>query len=1080
MPSEQELVEYLRKVTIDLQATKRRLRAAEAAGREPIAVIGTACRYPGGADSAAALWNLVTEGVDAISGFPGDRGWALDTLVDPDPASTGHSVTGSGGFLPEAAGFDAGFFGIAPREALAMDPQQRLLLEVGWEGIEDAGLDAGALRGSDTGVFVGLMYSDYGTRLGAAPPELEAFLGQGSSPSVASGRVAYTFGFHGPAITVDTACSSSLVSLHLAMRSLRAGECSLALAGGATVMSNPGPFIEFSRQRGLSPDGRCRSYADDADGTGFGEGVGIVVLKRLSDARRDGDRVLAVLTGSAVNQDGQSNGLTAPNGLAQQRVIRAALDDAGLGPESVDVVEGHGTGTTLGDPIEITALQAVYGQGRAGGDEVLLGSLKSNVGHTQAAAGVGGVIKMVEALRHQVVPATQHAGTPSSRVDWEGGGVRLATEAVPWPERGPVRRAAVSSFGISGTNAHLILESAPAAEPAVPVTPSADGPVPWVFSARSAGALREQAARLAELAADPEVDPWAAGRALVTARAGHPLRAVVTGTGRNDLRHGLTAIAAGRTARGTATGSAETGGALGFLFTGQGSQRDAMGAELHAPGGVFGSVYADTFARVTAVVDPSLPKPLADVVYGGQGDLIDHTVYAQTSLFALQASLAEVCRSLGVVPAHVCGHSVGEIAAAVTAGVLDLEDGARLVAARATLMGALPSGGAMTSAATTEADVLAALGEIDPALTGTVGVAAVNAPRALTLSGTEEGVAAMESVLRGRGVKCVRLRVSHAFHSALMEPMLDEFARVLSGLTFRAARIPVYSTLTGALAGDELRDPGYWVRQVRSPVRFADAVRAMHAGGARLMLEAGPDGVLSALAQTTLADQDVTAVPLLRRKRHAEVSLMSALAQASVRGIDVEWSRLFGSTPAGHVELPKYPFQHNDYWLTGPAAGGRGDAAFWSAVDDADVDALAARLTLTPEQRDALTVVLPALATWRAPEPEPVAVAEVSEESDELLRLLAAADPEGQLQLLLDLARSQAAEVLGHSSMDAVDARTPFTDAGFTSFTALELRNRLCASTGLLLPPVVVFENPTPHDLVRYLHAELTKGHAPG
>ncbi|MEU9478099.1 type I polyketide synthase [Streptomyces sp. NPDC048191] len=981
MSDEPKLTEYLKRVTADLLKTRRRLQEVEAEREEPIAVVGMACRYPGGVQTPEDLWELVASGTDAITSFPADRGWDIEGIHDPDPEHRGTSYVDRGGFLHEAGEFDAAFFGMSPREALATDPQQRLLLEIVWEAVERAGIDPTTLKGSDTGIYVGVIGQDYGpVSASGVPADIEGFA-IGNQTSVASGRVAYTLGLDGPAVTLDTACSSSLVAVHLAAQGLRDRTCALALAGGVTVLPSPRGFIEFSRQRGLAPDGRCKSFAAGADGTAWAEGAGVLLLERLSDARRNGHPVHAVISGSAINQDGASNGLTAPSGPAQERVIRQALAGARLLAADVDAVEAHGTGTPLGDPIEAQALLATYGQGRPADRPLWLGSVKSNLGHTQAAAGVCGVIKMVEAMRHGRLPRTLHVDAPSPHVDWAAGAVELLTETVPWPAVDRPRRAAVSSFGISGTNAHVIVEQGPdtvSADQDVPA--DAPGAHPWILSARTPAALAHSAQRLLHhVRSRPEVTDRRIGRALASTRTSFEHRAVVVGTDRASFTDGLRAVGDRRTRPHLLTGSATAPPRTAFMFSGQGGQRLGMGQGLYRAYPPF----AAAFDEVCEAMAPHLGRPLREVAWarppGPEAGLLSRTEYAQPALFALQVALFRLLEAFGVRPDQLIGHSVGELALAHCSGMLSLADASKLVAARGRLMQELPDGGAMIAVEATEHELRTAIAGAEDRL----GIAAVNGPRAVVLSGAADDAERVAERFRRAGRQIRRLSVSHAFHSPLMDPVLDDFRRAAAEAEFHEPRIPVVCGSTGDSADARLLTPDYWVEHLRGTVRFHDGLQRLRELGTEAYVELGPDGVLAALAQRTPTAaaragdtgpaEARVAVPLLRRDRPEPEAALGALAALYVNGVDVDWEPAFGEAPTAPVELPTYPFERQRYWLQplSPADERTRQELFWTAVDQADVDRIARLTGMADGLPRTLTEVVSALAAWRrGPDPD--------------------------------------------------------------------------------------------------------------
>ncbi|MEA2202764.1 MAG: mycolactone side chain polyketide synthase, partial [Solirubrobacteraceae bacterium] len=892
---------------------------------EPVAVVGMSCRYPGGVVCAEGLWELVASGVDVMGEFPSDRGWDLDTLFDPDPDHPGTSYTRQGAFLHDVAGFDAAFFGISPREALTMDPQQRLLLEVCWEAIETAGIVPGSLAGTATGVFAGTWTQSYAAATTSQGAE-GGFLMTGSAPSVASGRVAYTLGLEGPAITVDTACSSSLVATHLACQSLRTGECTLALAGGVTVMAAPTLFVEFSRQRGLAPDGRCKAFAAAADGTGWSEGAGILLLERLSDAQRHHHPILAIIPGSAVNQDGASNGLTAPNGPSQQRVIRAAVTNAGLSPDQVDVVEAHGTGTTLGDPIEAGALLATYGTHHTPDQPLYLGSIKSNIGHTQAAAGVAGIIKMIQAIRHRVLPPTLHIDHPSPHIDWSPNTVRLLTQPLPWPDTGRPRTAAISAFGVSGTNAHLILQQAPAAPPPITEDP-APSPAPpfviWPISAHDEPALAAQATHLhTYLREHPDLDLTDLAYSLATTRTHFPHRAAITTTStdhhaRSTLLESLNALATHQTHPHLthAVIPAHPHAKTVFVFPGQGSQHPGMGRELYHQFPTFAHALEDCDQALRPFIDWSV----LDVVHQTSGappwERVD---VVQPTLFAVMTSLAALWRSYGIIPDAVIGHSQGEITAAHIAGALSLHDAAKIVALRSRALMTLTGQGTMASIWLPAHDLQQRLQDWDNRLF----IAAINGPTNTTVSGDPTAIGELLHHCRTQKIHARPVQVDYASHSPQIEQIRDRLLDELTGLAPQPAAIPFYSTVDGEPLNTPLDtttlDPDYWYRNLRRTVRFQDSVLALAGQGPHTFLELSAHPILTPAIIDTLSGSDddgggSVALATLHKDQPDSVAFATALARLHTHATSPDWDTLYPG--AHHLELPTYPFQHHSYWL---------------------------------------------------------------------------------------------------------------------------------------------------------------------
>ncbi|WP_455772456.1 type I polyketide synthase [Streptomyces werraensis] len=1027
----------LRTLLEERDRLRRENDALKAVRDEPVAVVAMACRYPGGVSSPEDLWDVVRDGRDVVGDFPADRGWR--DVYDPDPDAVGSSYTRQGGFLRDVAGFDADFFNISPREALAVDPHHRLLLETSWEAFERAGIVPADVRGTDVGVFSGVSSSEYGWRfLQGGQKELEGYLLYGSALSVASGRVAYELGLTGPAVSMDTACSSSLVALHMAVRSLRSGECSLALAGGALVMATPAMFVEFSRQGALSPGGRCRAFADGADGTGWAEGVGVLLLERLSDARRNGHPVLAVVRGSAVNQDGASNGLTAPNGRAQEKVIRRALADAGVAPGEVDLVEAHGTGTTLGDPIEAEALLAVYGRDRPAGRPLRLGSLKSNMGHAQAAAGVGGVIKAVMALRHRYMPRTLHVDAPTRHVDWSSGAVELLVEGRDWVCGDGPRRAGVSSFGVSGTNAHVVLEEAPPEEPPGeragetsgehgPDTRGAVRPVPWVLSAKSAKALRGQAARLRDFVAagahTDDADDAGIGWSLVSGRSRFEHRAVVLGHGREELLSGLTALSEDTESAAVVRGSAGKLGGVVFVFPGQGSQWAGMGRRLYETFPVFAESLDACADALAEWVDWSL----LDVVReepGAPG--LDRVDVVQPALFAVMVSTAALWRSWGVEPGAVVGHSQGEIAAACVSGALSLRDAARVVALRSKALVALEGHGGMAFVAQ-PADVVA---ERLAPWGDRANVAVVNGPRSVVISGDPDALDEFVEKTRADGAQARCIPVDYASHSPQVARVRDEVTGALTGVRPRTSELPFCSTLRGEVVDTAGLDAEYWYDNLREPVLFDTAVRRLADDGFRVFVEMSPHPVLTVPVQEIVEDLDDTLVlSSSRRDRDEAQALLGSLAQLHVRGGPVDWDALF---PARRrVDLPTYAFQRQRYWLSSSPTA-------------------------------AATAELPA-----------VPPAEDDDQAVPLPERIAALPDDDARALVLEHVRQKVAVVLGRPSADVVDPDQEFRELGFDSLLSAELSKRLTASTGLRLRANVVLRHPSPRRIAGHIVSSL-------
>lgn len=986
---------------------------------EPVAVIGVGCRFPGDIDGPERLWDFLTEKKCAITAYP-DRGF-----------TNAGTFAESGGFLKDVAGFDNRFFDIPPDEALRMDPQQRLLLEVSWEALEHAGIIPESLRLSRTGVFVGVSSTDY-VRLVSASAQQKSTIwdNTGGSSSIIANRISYFLDIQGPSIVIDTACSSSLVAVHLACRSLSTWDCDIALVGGTNVLISPEPWGGFREAGILSQTGCCHAFDKSADGMVRGEGCGVIVLQRLSDARLEGRRILAILTGSAVNQDGKSNGIMAPNPSAQIGVLENACKSARVDPLEIGYVEAHGTGTSLGDRIEAHALGMVFGRKRPGSGPLMIGSIKPNIGHLEGAAGIAGLIKAVLMVERGSLLPSGGFTEPNPAIPFTELGLRVVDELQEWPVvAGRPRRAGVSSFGFGGTNAHVIVEEAGSVgadtvSGRADVGGSGGGVVAWVISGKTASALAAQAGRLGRyVRARPALDVVDVGYSLVSTRSVFDHRAVVVGQTRDELLAGLAGVVAGRPEAGVVCGVGKPAGKTAFVFAGQGSQWLGMGSELYAAYPVF----AEALDAVVDELDRHLRYPLRDVIWGHDQDLLNTTEFAQPALFAVEVALYRLLMSWGVRPGLVLGHSVGELAAAHVAGALWLPDAAMLVAARGRLMQALPAGGAMFA-------VQAREDEVAPMLGHDVSIAAVNGPASVVISGAHDAVSAIADRLRGQGRRVHRLAVSHAFHSALMEPMIAEFTAVAAELSVGLPTIPVISNVTGQLVADDFASADYWARHIRAVVRFGDSVRSAHCAGASRFIEVGPGGGLTSLIEASLADAQIVSVPTLRKDRPEPVSVMTAAAQGFVSGMGLDWASVFSGYRPKRVELPTYAFQHQKFWLAPAPSVSDPTAAGQIGASDGGAELLA---------------------------------------SSGFAARLAGRSADEQLAAAIEVVCEHAAAVLGRDGAAGLDAGQAFADSGFNSLSAVELRNRLTAVTAVTLPATAIFDHPTPTELAQYLITQI-------
>jgi len=1055
---------------------------------EAIAIIGMGCRFPGGASTPQAFWNLLHQGVDAIAEVPQDR-WSIDDYYDPDPETPGKMYTRNGGFVEQIQGFDPHFFGISARETASLDPQHRLLLEVTWEALELAGQNPQQLEQTKTGIFIGICSSDYSQNLASHGIEaIDGYLGSGNAHSTASGRISYMLGLTGPSLAVDTACSSSLVSVHLACSSLRNQECNLAIAGGVNCLISPGTTITLSKARMLSPDGRCKTFDAAANGFARGEGCGLVVLKRLSDALSDGDNILAVIRGTAINQDGRTSGLTVPNGPSQQTVIRQALKNGGVDPAQVSYIEAHGTGTSLGDPIEMGALGAVFGKTHSVEQPMLVGSVKTNIGHLEGAAGIAGLIKIVLQLQYQQIAPHLHLSKPNPYIDWSELPVQIPSQVTPWPRNDSPRFAGVSSFGFSGTNAHIVLEEAPR-EATGNSEDYLELPIHLLtLSAKTETALADLVARYYNHLETHQQE--ALGDICYTANTGRSYfnhRLAIVASNQQELAEKLLGYKTGSEVSGLFSGllpSTTTSAKVAFLFTGQGSQYIQMGLKLYNSSPVF----RQALDQCDEILRSELEYPLLSVLYPEtktdevHSSLLDQTAYTQTALFAIEYALAKLWESWGIKPDVVMGHSVGEYVAATVAGVFSVEDGLKLIAARGRLMQQLPSGGEMVSVMASESK----MSSLIAAYTDKVSLAAINGPEAVVISGTAQVITEICSQLESDGVKTKRLKVSHAFHSPLMEPVLADFEAVAKQLTYNKPQIPLISNVTGVLADKAISTASYWVNHLRQPVRFAQGMETLHKQGYEVFLEIGPKPVLLGMGRQCLPETERIFLPSIRPNVDEWQQILSSLGQLYVQGVKVDWSRFYQKYVHQKLLLPTYPFQRQRYWVETAKNGHQRNSLvaseetsnqFFHLSNEVEIEAVAQKLKETgnfsTEQLQLLPDILRALAQE---EQQQLAVtvhsATVLTKNEELLEQLKTVPDSQRREILLVYLQGEVARLIGIATSQ-IDVQQPLTMMGVDSLMAAELRNLFQRQIEVDLPIEKLMEGLSIIQMVSFFNEQL-------